>query len=185
MFEKRPWECYPNIWKNSTAFFTYLRGALRKAWVNNPVKLEYIKSKRKQISNPNLKGNKKTVWGFTCDCCGKDYPIKECQVDHKIPAGSLNQLEDIQGFVQRLLCVTDNDLQLVCKGCHSIITYSQRMGLSLTEAALKKKVITFTKLSSGEQKDTLKRCGISDIGRLRTKKDMIRKYEEVLKDEIT
>ena len=83
-------------WKTSTAFFTYLRGCLRKAWVRHPVKLNLIKSKRKQIKNPNPRGKKPTVWGFTCELCNKEYVAKEGQVDHRVGAGQLNKTEDIQ-----------------------------------------------------------------------------------------
>ena len=109
---KEPWgDGTP--WRNSTAFFTYLRGCLRKAWSRHPTKLNLIKNKRYQIPNPNPKGKKLTVFGAECEMCGGEFPLSEIQVDHKIPAGQLNKTEDIQGFVERLLYVTEDDLKIV------------------------------------------------------------------------
>lgn len=137
---KEPWgEGSP--WKNSTAFFTYLRGCLRKAWSRNPSKLNLIKKQRKQIPNPNPRGNKETVWGATCSMCNNDFVLKEINVDHIVAAGQLNKTDDIQGFVERLLYVTEDDLRLVCKGCNSALAYSDKHGVSYEEAILIKKAI--------------------------------------------
>lgn len=135
-------------WKNSTAFFTYLRGCLRKAWSRHPTKLNVIKKQRKQITNPNTKGNKPTVFGFTCELCEKDYVLKDGQVDHINPAGSLTKTEDIQGFVERLLYVREEDLRLICKGCNSALVIADKQGMSYTDAILEQKVIAICKGSA-------------------------------------
>lgn len=150
-----PWEAHPEIWPSSTAFFTYLRGCLRKAWMKNPIKLEYIKKNRHQIDNPNPNGKKPKVWGFTCECCNGEYPIAQGQVDHLHQAGSLRSTEDIQGFVERLLYVTEEDIQLVCKHCHDIISYQQRHDLTFNQAKNRKEAIAFSKKPIAEQKDIL------------------------------
>lgn len=152
---KEPWGAYPHIWKNSTAFFTYLRGSLRKAWNNNPVKNEYKKRKRKQIDNPNPKGKKATVWGFECEMCHNNFVMKECQVDHINPAGRLSSREDIQGFVERLLWVTDEDLRLVCKKCNSTLAYADRQNITFDEAVIEKRIIELCKMSVSKQNEIL------------------------------
>jgi len=130
---KIPWgEGTP--WKNSVAFFTYLRGCLRKAWSTNPIKHNLIKKKRKQIANPNPNGKKETVFGFTCEMCNTDHVIANGQVDHKVAAGSLRKTSDIQGFVERLLYVTEDDLRLICKGCNSALAYADKQGITYEEA---------------------------------------------------
>lgn len=135
----------PNTpWKNSTAWFTYLRGCLRKAWSRHPTRIAVVNKNRKQIDNPG-KGYKKTVWGFECCLCHKEYTIKEAQVDHIVPAGSLQKTSDIQGFVERLLYVTEDDLRLVCKGCNSALAYHDKQGVSFTEALVTKKAIQMEK----------------------------------------
>ena len=132
-------------WKNSTAWFTYLRGCLRKAWSRHPTKLNVIKKQRKQVANPNPRGNKTTVFGFTCELCEKDYVLKDGQVDHITPAGSLTKTEDLQGFVERLLYVREEDLRLICKGCNSALVIADKQGMSYTDAIIEQKVIAICK----------------------------------------
>jgi len=141
---KEPWGA-GTPWKNSVAFFTYLRGCLRKSWSNNPIKHNLIKKKRKQIPNPNPKGKKNTVWGFDCEICGGEFVMSLCQVDHIVPAGSLQKTEDIQGFVERLLYVTEEDLRLVCKDCNSVLALAEKQGISLDRARAEKEAIRLEK----------------------------------------
>lgn len=141
---KQPWGG-SSPWKTSTNFFTYLRGCLRKAWSTNPIKLTLIKNKRYQIPNPNPRGNKATVWGALCEMCQGEFPLKEIQVDHKTPAGKLNSTEDIQGFVERLLYVTEDDLRLVCKGCNSALAYADKHNVSYEYALAEKEAILICK----------------------------------------
>lgn len=145
---KEPWGSN-TPWKTKASFFNYLRGCLRRAWSTNPIKLQVLKKNRKQIPNPNPKGNKATVWGCTCSLCGKDYVMKDVQVDHINPAGSLQCLEDVQGFVERLLYITEQDLRVVCKTCNSILAYADKHKISLREAIIDKTVISIIK----EKKD--------------------------------
>ncbi len=145
MTDKNPWQEYPEIWKNSTAWFTYLRGCLRKAWNTNPIKVQLLKKHRRQIPNPNPNGKKDTVWGTGCSLCGREYPMKEIQVDHIHPAGSLNGKEDIEPFVVRLLFVTEADLRLVCKTCHGVQTYAEKQGISFEQALAEKQAIAISK----------------------------------------
>ena len=150
MKSKNPWgDGTP--WKNSTAFFTYLRGCLRKAWSLNPIKLNLLKNKRYQIANPNPKGKKPTVWGAKCEMCSGEFPLSMIQVDHKNPAGKLNKTEDIQGFVERLLYVTEEDLRLVCVDCNSALAYADKYGVSYEEACIEKKIIEICKSKKDRQ----------------------------------
>lgn len=141
---KEPWGL-GTPWKNSVVFFTYLRGCLRKCWSNNPIKHNLIKKMRYQIPNPNPRGNKKTVWGFDCQMCKGRFPISQGQVDHIEPAGSLQKTEDIQGFVERLLYVTEDDLRLICKSCNSALAYADKHGISYESAMVEKFAISLVK----------------------------------------
>lgn len=174
---KTPWEDFPHIWNNSTSFFNYLRGCLRKAWSTNPVKLELLKEKRKQINNPNPKGKKPMVWGFDCEMCKKTFIISEGQVDHIIPAGKLSKVEDIQGFVERLLFVGKKDLRLVCKGCNSALALSDKQGITFEEAAIQKEIIKICR--EKKDKEFLIEKGITPANNLLSRKKQIK---EVLFD---
>jgi transcription elongation factor Elf1 len=148
MNDKVPWgEGTP--WPKKNNFFNYLRGCLRKAWVNNPIKIQVLNKRRKQIVNPNPKGKKPMVWGFDCEMCNEESVIANCQVDHIHPAGSLQEIEDIQGFIERLLFVTEDDLRLVCKDCNNALAMADKQGISFNEAIIEKKIIKICK----EKKD--------------------------------
>lgn len=174
-----PWQSPvgSKIWKNQAAFMVFLRGLLRRGWNHHPLKLEKIKKDRYQIPNPNPRGRKPTVWGFDCACCGKTYPIaKECQVDHIVPAGSLINIEDIQGFVERLLVVTEDNLRLVCKACNGTLAYADRQNITFEEAVVEKQVIEFGKNKSEQQKKILVDLGLEPGNNASHRKDIYRMY---------
>jgi hypothetical protein len=58
-----------------------------------------------------------------------------------------------------MLDVLYKDLEAVCKPCHSIITYSERMGISFEEAVIEKQVVAFGKLPAAKQKEILNDFG--------------------------
>lgn len=175
---KEPWGYEGSPWKNSTNFFNYLRGCLRKAWSRNPIKLNVLNKQRKQIANPNPKGKKPTVWGADCAMCGGTFPIKDIQVDHIIPAGSLQKTEDIQGFVERLLYVTEDDLRLVCKECNSALALSDKQGISYEEAVIIKKAILICK--NKQDKEFLIEHGVTPASNVSSRRKQV---EDVLKGE--
>lgn len=146
-------------WKNETAWWTFLRGLFRRGWNHHPWKIEKIKADRKQIPNPNPKGNKSTVWGATCAMCHKDFVLKDIQVDHIEPAGSLKCEEDMLGFIKRLLFVTKDDLRLVCKDCNSALSLVDKRGISYEEAIAEKQAIAIMK--SKKEKEWLLERGIT------------------------
>ena len=139
----------PEIWKTESAYFSYLRGCIRLAWVKNPVKLKLLNKRKKQIPNPNYgkpRNTKKTVMGATCEICLKDYPMKFIQVDH-ITGGnySLRSVGDIQGFFESICIVTEGELRLVCLDCHGCLTYAAKEGVSFEQAKVIKHVISLDK----------------------------------------
>lgn len=183
MKSKDPWGA-GTPWKNDKAFFTYLRGCLRLAWKRHPTKLKVLKERRKQIKNPNPRGNKSTVFGFECEMCHKEFPLKEGQVDHINPAGSLQVKEDIQGFVERLLWVTEEDLRLVCKACNNALAVSEKLGISYEDAVIEKQAIQWEKDNKGVkvQRDLLESYGVEGVQSLKGK-DIRKAYVQYLKKE--
>ena len=145
----KPWEEYPQFWKTEAAFLSYIRGGIRRhLWAKNPVKLEFIKESRRQIVNPNPKNRTRfpTVWGATCESCGKDFATKDMEVDHKTGEYSLRKVEDIQSFVEGIVFVRKEDLALLCKPCHKSKTYAERTGMSIKDAMIEKQAIAICKL---------------------------------------
>lgn len=141
---KEPWGA-GTPWRNSVAFFTFLRGCLRKAWSRHPTKLNVLKKQRIRIPNPNPKGKVSEVWGAVCAMCNGTFVLKDIQVDHITPAGTLTKREDIQAFAEKLLFVTEDGLRLVCKGCNSALAYADKQGMSFQEALAEKQAIAIIK----------------------------------------
>lgn len=136
-----PWQDFPKIWKTEACYWSWLRGNLRRIWNHHPVKVEFMREKRKRI----IGARGKEVWGGECSLCKKDFPAKEMQVDHVIDAGSLVSIEDITPFVTKLLMCSKDNLQYVCSPCHKIKTHSERKKISLSVASAEKKAIAILK----------------------------------------
>ena len=63
---------------------------------------------------------------FKCNCCGKDYPSKDVQVDHIMPV-----INPETGFltwddvIENMFCEKEK-LQVLCYECHAIKTASEK-----------------------------------------------------------
>lgn len=179
---KQPWTLPGVPWKTESAFYGWIRGILRKGWSRHPVKLEYIKQNRKRIPNPNVNGRVSEVWGMTCGQCGNDFVQSLIEIDHLNPASSLRCKEDIQGFVERLLFITFDDIEAVCMDCHAIRTLSQKQGVSFQEASLQKIAIDLEKKKL--DKAWLESKGVKPAGNSTKRREQIlTKLREELENE--
>lgn len=150
-------EQYGDVWKSRAAFFSWLKGVIRRGWSTAPQKTKLLAKYRKQIPNPSERG-KRHIWGADCSICKNTFPLKEIQIDHVTDeTARLTEIEHIQECVEKLLLVTEEDLRVVCKECHSIVSHSQKMGCSFEEAAILKQIIAFGKLSAEEQAKELRK----------------------------
>jgi len=177
--KQEPWEAMPHKWPSKSSYFSYLRGILRRGWNRHPVKTELMNEKRYKIPNPNPTGKRKEVWGHSCEICDYVGPVKEFQVDHIIGAGSLKDWSDVEGFTQRLLGCTKEDLRIVCIDCHSILTYQERYNLTFEEAKVEKQLIALRKLTIDELRSTLTNEGI-EWDTKDKKKDLLHRYRQHL-----
>lgn len=138
-----------DVWKSEAALMSWIRSKVRSGWLNHPAKLKLIKKHKKQIDNPNYgkpRNTKKTVAGAECSICKKDYPMKEIQIDHLTDVGhSLRKLSDLQSFFEGIMIVTQDDLRVVCKTCHEIVSHSQKKGISFEQAKVEKEFIQIKK----------------------------------------
>lgn len=167
-------------WKTEAALWSFIRGILRRGWNKHPIKLNKIKSDRKQVINTSPKAKKPTVWGATCEMCKKDYILKHIEVDHITPAGSLSGADDIRGFVERLLLVTEDDLRLVCVECNSALAYADKHSLSFSEALVHKKVINLCK-GKGDATEWLVGRGIKPESNAKKRRQQV--YDYLIKQE--
>lgn len=154
-----PWSDPASPWKSQAAYFTWLRGMLRRAWTRHPLSIKF-KNARCRPAMP-ADGFKKQVKQIgRCERCGNWFAKSKLEVDHIDPAGSLRDWEDVGPFVQRLLGCMSHTLRLVCKPCHDVITAAERFACSEEEAITKKEVIRFGKLPAADQKKELKKLGM-------------------------
>lgn len=169
---KEPWKEHPNIWKTQATFMSFLRGGIRRSlWNKSPIKLEYIKKARVRIPNPNPKGRVAEVWGAECALCNKVLPIADIEVDHKQGNVSLNSIGDIQSFIESIVCVSFDDLQLVCKPCHKAKSYSEKQGISFKDAKIEKEVIV---ICSGDEKAWLTERGVVPAKNAKLRREQVR-----------
>ncbi len=98
---------------SEAAFWSFIRSGLRQKsrwW--KPITQCKLNAKRA------YKGPlKRQKFEYKCASCKNWFPEKHINVDHIIPAGSLNCAQDLPGFVERLFCEVDN-LQVLCIQCH-------------------------------------------------------------------
>lgn len=172
-YEHRPYEEYPEYWKTEAAYWAWLRGRLRQLWQKWPPRNALKMSKR--VKAPVLdeygnqvryktgrrKGQLKTRFELPCENCGGVFPQAQVEADHIETAGSCSNAVEAATFLYRLL-VSAEKLRLICKPCHKIITYAERMGISFEEAKKKKLIIELLKKSVDFQKQELLGYGFKE-----------------------
>lgn len=174
-----PWEEHPNIWKTKASFMSWLRGGIRRSlWNRSPIKVSFINKNRKRIENPNPKGKVKEVWGGECALCKEDHVVANLQVDHITGNHSLNDLSDIQSFIEGIVLISENDLQFACKECHKVKSHADKMGISFKEAQKEKFIIDLIKQK--KDKEYLSERGIIPASSQAKRREQL---TEVLKDE--
>lgn len=166
MNTRRPWEEYPEIWGTEAAFWTYVRGGLRRGlWEKSPIKLSY---KNKHCHKPPEGYTGRAKSGTECALTGEWTGKSKLEVDHMDGHKSLLCWEDVLDFILHLVPPPDS-LQLVDKEAHKIKSYSERKGISFEEAVIEKKAIAICK---GDEKKWLLDNGMdsSNMGSNATKR---------------
>ena len=172
-------EKHSDIWNTKSKYLSFIRGGIRRGcWEKNPVKLQVIQDRRVQIPNPNPRGNKPTVWGCKCEICEGLFKQSDIQVDHiRSHFSKFTEINDIQQFVIDMVMVTKDDLRLVCKECHEVVSLSQKDGITFEQAKIKKEFINICK-DSNKVVEKLKALGIELIPK--TKKAQKQLLEEIM-----
>lgn len=106
---------------SEAAFWSFIRSALRQKsrwW--KPISVCKLNARR------DYKGpSKRQKYEYQCKKCKTWTTEKNINVDHIIPAGSLNTAQDLPLFVERLFCEQDN-LQCLCLNCHDKKTLKEK-----------------------------------------------------------
>ncbi|HEI0612393.1 TPA: hypothetical protein SIF59_004276 [Escherichia coli] len=157
-------------------FTKWLQSALRSIWSKHPSKLSLIQKKQIKIKVVTGK-TPKMIYHFRCEHCNHLFKMKDCEVNHKKECGGLSDLSKLNTFVQNLLIVQEEDLELLCHECHGIVTYMERYGVTRREAIIEKKVIAFSKLPDKEQMVKCRQAKFDPIPKTKIgRKNMVREY---------
>jgi len=106
---------------SESAFWSFIRSGLRqKSRFWRPITQCKLEAKR-----PYKGTNKRQKFEYQCNECKNWYQEKLINVDHIVPAGSLNCAADLPAFVEKLFCETNN-LQVLCEACHNVKTQNER-----------------------------------------------------------
>lgn len=149
-----PWVEYPHIWDTQAKFMSWVRGGVRLGlWKKHPVKLEFLKSSTVLIENTNPRSMKRfpMVKAVKCALCGETVKAADAEVDHIHGNHSLKSMEDLRTFIESMIMVKVSDLQMACKPCHKIKSYSEREGISFEHARAIKKAIEICKAKQDKQ----------------------------------
>lgn len=120
-------------------FWGRIRGALRKtfaAWVPMKAALNASRRASQRADRPLLK------FEYQCAICKNWFALKSAgkegkqnvHVDHKVPAGSLRNFEDLPGWIARLTDEDPSAYQVVCIECHQEKTNTERDIRSATKS---------------------------------------------------
>ncbi|QTQ06824.1 hypothetical protein QNH08_gp45 [Aeromonas phage pAh6.2TG] len=159
--------------KSERAYIGWLRSATRKIWAKHPIRLEMLKENRKRLLNP-----KSGRMAFQCMCahCKKYHPLEDLEVNHKNTVGTLT-LENFGTYCERLLLIKPDELEILCKACHEIVTYQERSGMTAEEAAIEKKIIAFfNKYPAVEQKRRFELAGMVPAKNQAERRLQLREY---------
>ena len=157
---------------NKSKWISFCRSALRKQWMRYPVKIQFLNSRKFKKTAFTKNGIKKEIYHATCDICKKDYKMAQVEVDHIIPAGSMNELENMGFWASRLFCHRDN-LQILCKKCHSIKSVADYYNVSFEKGKKYKKLVEFKKLKSVIQQSKLKKLDINRTILSKTEEELL------------
>lgn len=171
-----PWE-ETDVWKNESQYLIWLRGNLRKSlWQHYPPKIAFknercVKVTEEMRANYGL--HRSCKYTGQCEFCDAYFPKSKLEVDHIIGCGILS-MENKSDWIDRLLC-RKKDMRLLCKPCHKIHTYAERMDISFDAARTEKKVIEFMKTPVKKQKELLEKSGLPH-NNADVRRDSIRTY---------
>ena len=171
-----PWVEHSNIWKTESAFMSWVRGGIRGGlWKRHPVKLEFIKRNKEMLVNTNPRSMKRFpfVAGGRCALCNEMHSMSEIEVDHKTGNSSLRSMNDVRSFIESMILVSFDDLQLVCKPCHKIKSYAEKQGIPFEAARVEKKIIEVCKLPADAVIAWLVERGATPAGTVKGRKEQV------------
>lgn len=181
-----PWETPEgkSIWKSSSAFFQWLRGAMRRIWADNPGRKEWKKNQLRPVTQRERDAklfHPSTKNVGQCYLCQEYFPGSKLEVDHNIASEGCKSWEEAHKFLEYCARTTGEDWSLACKPCHKVKTYAERYGYSFEQALVKKRVITLMKASAAHQYKELMGMGFNS-SEIKTEKDRKKAYTQLVEE---
>lgn len=173
-----PWETEygKRIWKTQSEYFVWLRGKLRSIWSDYPVRTEWKKSTLTLVT-PELRDelglSKSTKRIGKCAICGGWFPASKLEVDHIVESEGCYSFETAEKFLWHCAGQDSSNFQNVCKPCHKIKSYADRMGYSMEEARVHKQIIEICK--EKKDKEYLKKCGVEPAKNAKLRRKQLEK----------
>lgn len=158
-----PWETKEGevIWKNSSQYFNWLRGAIRRVWADNPMRKEWKKQQLRPVTKAEKESkvfHSSTKNVGQCYLCGDWMAGSKLEVDHLESSDGCKNWDEAHSFLEYCSRTIGEQWALACKPCHKIKTYSERQGISFEEALLNKKAIAI--INNGD-KEWLEERGVT------------------------
>ncbi len=102
-------------------FFSMIRTTLR----NSSMYWKPIHACRQKARRAYKGENKRQKWEYQCNNCKEFFDMKQIEVDHINPCGSLKTFADLPVFVESLFVEVDG-YQVLCKKCHLSKSLNER-----------------------------------------------------------
>lgn len=134
---------------------SYMISAIRKEWMKSPTKLAILH----EAMVPDMNPKTRTKWLYKCAICEDMFKGADVEVDHIIGEHSFTDISMFEDYWNNILRVPKSGLQVLCKVCHSIKTFSERYNCTWEEAVSKKKIILKMNQTAKQQKDELASYG--------------------------
>lgn len=156
-----PWEDV-STWKEEKDFLNWLRSQIRRIWNKHPVKLEYKRDCRfrAKLGVETKRNPSGMVFAIRCEICEKTVRESQSEVDHIQGGFGFQDWEGFTKWMRRMLYVGFDDIRILCKDCHSVVTHSQRYKLTFEQAKEHKKYAALKKAK--DQKAYLKKRGFKE-----------------------
>ena len=137
-----------------------LRSAIRQVWMRHPTKLTLIMRSAVLVQDVPVEDRPKNLskaakWLYQCTITKTWHLLKDMECDHIKGENSLRCYGDLESFSKSILDVGWEDLQLLSKEAHEILTYAERWGLTFEQARGEKEVIAVAKLTAPRQRKWL------------------------------
>ena len=135
-----------------------LRSIIRQVWMKAPNKLAFLLEKREVDTNPSTL----TKWLYTCRICLNRFKQGDVEIDHIQGNKECTDISQLPEYIDDLLNVGTEDMQIACKECHGIKSYAEKHKISFEEAGIEKRVIAWLKKNNvAQQKVILGQLGFS------------------------